>query len=398
MNTVYPESESENWFVSGSAAYWSILKRIPKSKSEVLNYFKDQFAELNTRYLYTVNREGSISPIDAKRIYTGYNNYQIPRIKGTYLLHQLRLLLGNDVFSELMLIVHEKYREKEMSTENFISFANQISGQDLRSFINQWLTQDGLPAPQIKSVITTQSDEKYQLQLEVEQLNKPYNFLCTIELKSGDEKIYKLVEINDQKQSFTFDVYNDKSGIKFNSLYDIPVIHENIYTWANIFDDWKTAKIVYGTKRQIEANHTLALRFSTALADRFTEDLIPIIKDSEISLDHLRNCDLIVMGNVEDNSLMKILCDKLNLRVRKNLFEWNDKTYSRSDEGLFLALPNPYNKEKTIYLFLSNSALELHQMTKVINRMPQWAIFRGDKIIDKGYYESEIVTIDYAHE
>ncbi len=122
MNTVYPASESENWFVSGSAAYWSILKGIPKSKNDVLKYFKDQFAELNARYLYTVNREGSISPINAKRIYTGFNNYQIPRIKGTYLLHQLRLLLGNDVFSKLMLTIHEKYREKEMKTENFISY------------------------------------------------------------------------------------------------------------------------------------------------------------------------------------------------------------------------------------------------------------------------------------
>jgi len=84
---------------------------------------------------------------------------------------------------------------------------------------------------------------------------------------------------------------------------------------------------------------------------------------------------------------MKLLCDQLNIKVRKNLFEWNDKIYSRSDEGLFLALPNPYNNEKIIYLFITNSALELHQMTKVVNRIPQWAIFRGDKIIEQGYYE-----------
>ena len=394
MNTVYPASEAENWFVSGSAAYWSMLKGIPKSKNEVLKYFKDQFAELNARYLYTVNREGSISPIDAKRIYTGFKNYQIPRIKGTYLLHQLRLLLGNNVFSEFMLTVHEKFREKEMSTANFISFANQISGKDLSAFINQWLKQDDLPNPKIKSVLTS-AEGKNKMQIEVEQINKSYNFLCAIEIKSNSEKIYKLLEITDLKQSFTFDVDDGNSEFKFNSLNDIPVNHKNYYTWSNIFDDWKTAKIVYGTKRQIEANHTLALRFSTALADRFTEDLIPIIKDSEVSEDQLRNSDLIVMGNVEDNSLMKLFCDRLKIKVRKNLFEWNDKTYGRSDEGLFLALPNPYNNQKIIYLFITNSALELHQMTKVVNRMPQWAIFRGDKIIEQGYYESELTTKNY---
>ena len=386
MNTVYPASESENWFVSGSAAYWSMLKGIPKSKNDILKYFKDQFAELNARYLYTVNREESISPINAKRIYTGFNNYQIPRIKGTYLLHQLRLLLGNDVFSELMSTVHENYREKEMSSENFISYANKISGRDLTSFINQWLKRDDLPNPEFKSVITN-AEGKYKLQLEIEQLNKQYNFLCAVELKSDNEKIYKLLEITASKQSFNFDVASDNTGIIFNSLHDIPVIHKNYYTWSNVFDDWKTAKIVYGTKRQIEANNTLALRFSTALGDKFTEDLIPVIKDSELGEELFRNNDLIVLGNVEDNSIMKLLCDQLNIKVRKNVFEWNDKIYSRSDEGLFLALPNPYNRKKIIYLFITNSALELHQMTKVVNRIPQWAIFRGDKIIEQGYYE-----------
>jgi hypothetical protein len=195
-----------------------------------------------------------------------------------------------------------------------------------------------------------------------------------------------MLEITDSKQSFNFNVNSDSSEINFNSLNDIPVKHENYYTWSNIFDDWKTAKIVYGTKRQIEANHTLALRFSTALADRFTEDLIPIIKDSELGEDQLRNNDLIVMGNIEDNSIMKLFCDQLKLKVGKNFFEWNDKTYGRSDEGLFLTLPNPYNNEKIIYLFITNSALELHQMTKVVNRMPQWAIFKWDKIIEQGYY------------
>jgi hypothetical protein len=287
--------------------------------------------------------------------------------------------------------VHEKYREKEMSTENFISYANQISGKDLRSFINQWLNRDDLPGLQVKTSVTA-SDGKYKLQLEVDQVNEPYHFLCSVEILSGEKKTYKLLEIKDKKQLFTFDVENEESEIKFNTVNDIPMNHNNFYTWSNIFDDWKTAKIVYGTKRQVEANHTLALRFSTALADRFTEDLIPIIKDSELNKEQLENSDLLVLGNVEDNSLMKLLCDKLEIKVNKNLFEWNDKIYGRSDEGLFLALPNPFNGDKTVYLFITNSALELYQMTKVINRIPQWAIFRGDKIVEQGYYESEIVA------
>ncbi|MFC2088656.1 C45 family autoproteolytic acyltransferase/hydrolase [Calditrichota bacterium] len=46
FNTVYPASEAENWFVSGTAAYWRILNELPEDSSTILDYFNDQLAEL----------------------------------------------------------------------------------------------------------------------------------------------------------------------------------------------------------------------------------------------------------------------------------------------------------------------------------------------------------------
>jgi hypothetical protein len=108
------------------------------------------------------------------------------------------------------------------------------------------------------------------------------------------------------------------------------------YTWANLLDDWKSAKIVYGTSGQIEANHTLALRFSTAIADRFTEDLIPVVKDSEISEEEIKNSDLVLLGGIEDNILISKLVNHAGLKIHKNSFIWNGNIYSRGDEGLYL--------------------------------------------------------------
>jgi len=45
---------------------------------------------------YVCSREGPLAPSRATRRYDGYKTYQIPRIRGTYLLHQLRLALGNE--------------------------------------------------------------------------------------------------------------------------------------------------------------------------------------------------------------------------------------------------------------------------------------------------------------
>jgi len=69
-------------------------------------------AYLNSRLLYIQSREGTLAPVDAKEVYHQYKHYQIPRIKGTYLLHQLRLLLGNDAFSKIMNDLHIQHKNK----------------------------------------------------------------------------------------------------------------------------------------------------------------------------------------------------------------------------------------------------------------------------------------------
>jgi hypothetical protein len=379
INTVFPAAESENWFVSGTAAYHAILKGAPAT--DIPAYFRDQLAELNCRYLYVTGREGTIAPVKAKRDYKNYKSYQVPRIKGTYLLHQLRLYMGNDLFSQLMNKVHENYSGREITTKDFIETASRSGVNNLSAFINQWLTRDDLPE------ITSEFNmEANQVRITIRQLNDPYHFFAAIKINTVNSRIYKMIEVSGMEKTFTFDIDEEVVSVDFNYVNDIPLKHDSYYTWANILDDWKSARIVYGTAGQIEANHTLALRFSTAIADRFTEDLIPVTKESELSEEEIQGCDLILLGSSDDNSLIKKLVNIPGLTINKNSFIWNNNTYSRADEGIFLSIPNPYNHSKAVYLFLSNSAPELHQMTKVVNRIPQWGLFRGDKIIDKGYF------------
>jgi hypothetical protein len=292
-------------------------------------------------------------------------------------------LLGNDLFAEVMNTVHDNYGNKEIKTSDFIKTANQVSKKDLTEFINQWIKSDDLPEVSVKAEQISSNGIK---SVSVNIKNSGYHFITSLRINTLNSQLYKVVEINDKEETFSFDINDDLVSVDFNFLNDIPVKHKSYYTWANIFDDWKNARIVYGTAQQIEANHTLALRFSTALADRFTEDLIPVVKDSELPEDELKNFDLILLGGSEDNSLINKLAEIEGLTINKNSFKWNNIIYSRADEGLYLSLPNPYNPSKAVYIFLSNSAPELYQMTKIINRIPQWGLFRGERIVDKGYY------------
>jgi hypothetical protein len=39
-----------------------------------------------------------------------------------------------------------------------------------------------------------------------------------------------------------------------------------------------------------------------------------------------------------------------------------------------------------LHLFIGNSALQNHQMTKKYTPLPSWAVFKGDQVATKGYH------------
>lgn len=397
-NTVFPASTKENWFVSGTAAYWEMLNQLPGDANKAFTTLSDQLAELDCQLLYTISREGAIAPLQAQLCYDRYNNYKIPRIRGTFLLHQLRLKLGNQVFAKLMNTVHDRFREKTMTYRDFIAAADSVGkvGENpLGPFIMQWLERAELPQPTItaETAKASQGGDGWDVSLRVKQPgNNAYQFITTIIIETEKEKKWRKIEVTQPDQTFSFHLQEKPSALSFNAGNDIPVPRKNYYTLSNFNDDFDHTLIVYGTGRQIEANHTMALQYQTVLADRFSEILPPLRKDSEIGRSELESSDLIIMGGVEDNSLMKSMADKLGLVMGKNFFQWRDKVYGAETDGLMAAYPNPYNPNRTVYFVISNSALQLYRMTRQVQkppRVPGWGVFKGDQMVEQGYHPVE---------
>jgi len=400
-NTVYPASTKENWFVSGTAAYWEILNQLPTDADKAVDLLSDKLAELDCQLLYTISREGALAPLQAQLHYDRYNHYRIPRIRGTILLHQLRLKLGNQVFAKLMNTVHDRFREKPMTYRDFIAAADNagsVGEKTLEPFILQWLERAELPQPKVAAE-TAKAGDGWDVSLRVKQPgNNVYQFITTIIIETAKEKKWRKIGVTQEEQVFTFHVQDKPAALFFNAGSDIPVPRKNYYTLANFNDDFDHTLIVYGTARQVEANHTMALQYQTVLADRFSEILPPLRKDSEISSGELESSDLIVMGGVEDNTIMKSIAEKLGLVMGKNFFQWRGKVYGDADDGLMAAYPNPYNPHRTVYFVISNSALQLYHMTKQVQkppRAPGWGVFKGDQVVDQGYHPVEEFEIKY---
>jgi len=388
-NTIIPASDAEGWLASGSAACWTMLNNLPDDQEKAARTLRDQLAELDNRLLYLLAHEDDVVPVKARMVYDRYGNYQIPRIKGTFALHQLRLLLGNESFLKVMNAVHDRYAGKQLDNATFIRVASGIAGRDLGDFIGQWIERTGLPDPR-PSVRLEKSGVGWTLRVEVTQPAPAYHVLGSIAVDVGATRVLRPIEIAGERTSLELAFADKPTRVAFNPGNDIPVRHERFYTWANYSDDFGHALIIHGTAREDEANRTLALRWQTTLADAFAETLSPVVKDCEVSAVDLASHDLIVLGQAEDNTVLAHMAASLPVMLGKNWFRWQGKSYTRSDDGLFLVLPNPYNRERVLYLILANSALELHEMTRTHSAaIPSWALFKGSEVKEQGYHPVE---------
>jgi hypothetical protein len=330
--------------------------------------------------------------LDAHRAYDRYSPYLLPRIKGTFALHQLRLLLGNEVFFEVMRTVHDRYAELEMSTADFIAAAEEVSGRSLDAFIRQWLEREGLPELS-PSIEVKQSKKKWKLGLTVAQGDPAYHVVTHVEVTVGDERILERVEIDGETElELVFD--ERPTRVVFNVLDDVPVPRRSFYVWRNFIDDFHSTLIVYGTASQIEANHTMARRWQQLVADTYVEILPPLAKDAEINQVQAETHDLIVLGTLNDNYFFNHL-EGSGIEVGRGHFRFRGHHYTDPEDGLFAILPNPFNREKILYLIAGNSAKELYEMTSHYHRgIPSWAVFKGEEIVDQGLFEPEGYVVD----
>ncbi len=383
--TVGPKGDADAWLVSGGAAYWQMLHGLPDDPQKARESLADQLAALNARALYFAAREGDVAAKDARRAYDRYGLYQIPRIKGTFALHQLRLLLGSEAFLAAMDAAWSANAGKDLSTAEFVAALGKASGRDLAPFLSPWIERTGLPDPR-PEVSVARAKGGYRVTLRVTQKGTPYRLLGSVAIESPGKRVLKPFDVSGAESTAVFTVPDRPTRVVFDAGNDVPVPGRSPYSFVTFTDDFSRTRIVHGTSRQIEASRTLALRLQTALADAFSEVLPPVVKDCEVTDAELSASDLVLLGGPEDNSLVARVLTKLPARLGKGAFRFAGRTQADPDDGLFLCVPSPWNPERVVWLFAGNSALELFRMTNAPSfSLPQWAVFHGDEVKAKGW-------------
>ena len=130
------------------------------------------------------------------------NSYE----KGGFVLHMLRLELGDDIFFEGIRSYYDQYKGGNATTQQFQAMMEEVSGKKLDWFFDQWVFQAGYP--QLKAT-WTYADGKLQVKMrQLQPVGTRWNVPVELGIKLEGEAELRYITIRSDKRTVeeTFDI------------------------------------------------------------------------------------------------------------------------------------------------------------------------------------------------
>lgn len=161
-NSVYVDSSLGNWS-EGLTAYLADYQ-LSAGKGEALNYRRDS---LQNYANFTRNAQDF--PLKQFHSRHDQTTQAIGYSKSLMLFHMLKQRIGKQAFEESLQLFYKNYAFKWASFADLQAIFEQVSGQQLASFFEQWLERAGAPQLALGEHQLTEDNGKTQLSLTIKQ-------------------------------------------------------------------------------------------------------------------------------------------------------------------------------------------------------------------------------------
>jgi aminopeptidase N len=126
--------------------------------------------------------------------------------KGSWTLHMLRGILGDEVFWKGIRTYYAKYMNSHASTADFISIMEEVSGKELNYFFDQWLYKPG--TLRIKGSWRYDATRK-ELVLQLNQTQTDgsvFTMPIQVEIRQGGKQIRKTITLSGKSNTINIPV------------------------------------------------------------------------------------------------------------------------------------------------------------------------------------------------
>ncbi len=214
-NAVTEYDWDDVWLSEGFATYFTLLfiehaygheefvQGLKDSKKTVMNFYAK-----NPKYTIIHNNLSNMEDV------TSSHTYQ----KGSWILHMLRGVIGTEKFQQGIRTYYAKYYNANATTSDFRRIMEEVSGQDLEWFFEQWLYKPGA----LKYAGTWKYDSKAkqvkvtlnQSQTDGSLFRMPVDIGLYYKGQSGPT--IERVQVNEKSNVFTFPVASEPEDVRLD--------------------------------------------------------------------------------------------------------------------------------------------------------------------------------------
>jgi Secretion system C-terminal sorting domain/Peptidase family M1 domain len=165
--------------------------------------------------------------------------------KGAWVLHMLRNDVGKDVFKTIMRNYYSEYKYRNVSTSEFITLCENISGKNLYKFFDQWVYTSGIPNifaswKQENNIVHIQLDQLqnetvYDIDFEIKLIGITSDTTFTVNLSSHNQEY--IVQFFEPVSQLLVDPEFKVLNTNNSPVYSIPKTTELIRLYPNPFNN-----------------------------------------------------------------------------------------------------------------------------------------------------------------
>ena len=215
QNLIVPKRPQDLWLKEGFANYSALLYQESVSSETGFAH------EMRETAVAALLHEDKSTIRDAYQLQVYSPEYNsILKSKGSYVLHMLRWVLGDENFFKLLKEYVYNFGYKEASIQDFKSLAEKISAQDLTCFFSQWIDQSGVPDLTYEYT-TYRVKEGFKVSGTVRQDIDTFRMPVEIMIETDGKPEVKRIEVVGPESTFSVSTFGKPRSAKIDPNYKV---------------------------------------------------------------------------------------------------------------------------------------------------------------------------------
>lgn len=375
LGTLLPGSDGDVWLASAFADYEKIVALENAMKREHVKTGLtaadrerlgiDLFSYRARLELGT--RAGGQMPLSRIRSQVSSDDwYRVAAGKGVLVLHELRKLMEDEPFHQLMESFGKEHAGREVASAVFEARAQEMAATDLKSFFDAWIRQPGLPTFHLANVRRLAPDSAgsrlpatgagYTIEGDISRDGPDAPAVTEITVDTSGGEVTESVSVAAGHGHFRVVTKDRPLRVTLDKYGLTAKTNGGPFSILSFYAEPGDTVIVYGTVDEGASNQEAAGALQKALRLRWSNISIPILSDVQAREDVLRGHHVLLIGRPDNNRCLARFHDALPLSFGSRSFVVRSALYAHSGTGVIAAASNPMNPRYSLVVVAGLSA------------------------------------------